>query len=283
MLDLRQSSRPLQTFQQRFLDDGLPVTLSRQAFAAFDPGRYAPTEVERGRRSWTLRAMDEYRSLVAFTGLLDDIAQLRLPFDGLGTAVRIVRDEHRHVELCRRLVVALGGDSQLEGEPVWVRRHARRLPRERLLRMVVGSLCIGETLSVRFLAAVRDATTDPIAREVATCLVADEAIHGRFGWTMLENLLPGLSARERRFVAGLLPRLFEEAERAFVPAGARDARTGTAPRPSPFGSLPPGARAALFDDAFARDVVARFEALGIPAEAAARRARRPSLWARLLS
>lgn len=259
MLDLRAGRRGLHAFHQRFLDDDLPDSLSLASFAAFDASRYEPREVERGRRSWMLRTLDEYRSLTAFTALLADLAQIDCGYDALGTGVRVVRDEDRHVELCRRMVVALGGGSAIEGQPAWVRAPRWSTARERVLRAIVGSLCIGETLSVRFLAAVRDATTDPLARELTTCLVADESIHGRFGWELLEAMVPTLSARERRWVESLLPRYFAEAETSFRPP----IPPGAAPRPSPFGSLAPRARAELFDDVFRRDVVARFDALGL--------------------
>src|SRR5205814_1663172 len=129
---------------------------------------------ERGRKSWTLRALDEYRSLIAFTSLVEQISRLRLSFDVLGTAVRVVRDEHRHVELCRRMVVALGGDSLLDGEPAWV-ECAGFSTRRRMLEQVVGGLCVGETVSVHFLAAMRDETADPFARAVLSTMVADES------------------------------------------------------------------------------------------------------------
>lgn len=260
MLDLSAGTRPLHAYHQRFLDDDLPAALSRAAFAAFDRTRYTERDLEIARRSWTLRALDEYRSLTAFTSLLADLAQVDCGFDALGVGVRIVRDEDRHVELCRRLVVALGGSSRLEGEPAWLRTAPWASPRERVLRMVVGSLCIGETLSVRFLAAVRDATADPLAREVATCLVADESVHGRFGWELLGAMLPGLSARELCLVRSLLPGFYAQVAASFRPAF--DASKPD-PRPSPFGSLSPRARAALFDDAFRTDVVARFTSLGL--------------------
>lgn len=263
MLDLRPGPRALHSFHQRFLDDDLPPALSQKAFASFDAKAHDPREVARGRQSWTLRALDEYRSLTAFTALLGEIAKLDLAYDALGTMVRIVRDEDRHVELCRRMVVALGGDSSLDGEPAFVRVARFASARERVLRAVVGSLCIGETLSVRFLAAVRERTTDPLAREVMTALVADEAIHGRFGWELLEAMRPTLSKREVRLIEGLLPRYFAEAEAAFVPAGARTSEASH--RPSPFGSLGAKERADLFDEAFRRDVLDRFRRLSLKA------------------
>src|SRR6476620_9766720 len=107
MLDLRSSSRVLARFHDRFHDDGLPTDLSLQAFARFDPGAYDAASLEWGLGAWQARLLDEYRSQVAFTDLLLQLTELGFSFDVLGTAVRLVRDEARHVELCRRMVRSL--------------------------------------------------------------------------------------------------------------------------------------------------------------------------------
>ena len=100
---------------------------------------------------------------------------------------RVVRDETRHVALCSELVDHLGGWLDDAHEPGWVRQD-RRLPVElRVARSVVGSMCIGETVSVFMLRAARERATDPVAREVLTRMSSDEAFHSRFGWLWLEE------------------------------------------------------------------------------------------------
>src|SRR5262249_34625565 len=120
MLDLRSASRVLGKFHDRFHDDALPSDLSLEAFAAFDRGAYDAASLEWGLGAWQARLLDEYRSQVAFTDLLLQLTELGFSFDVLGTAVRVVRDEARHVELCRRMVHALGGDDIIPGEPGYV-------------------------------------------------------------------------------------------------------------------------------------------------------------------
>lgn len=100
---------------RRFLDEGFPPALSTEAFERFDRSAYADEDLFVGRGSWALRALDEVRSLHAFSELLTELSSVRAPFDVMGVAVRIVRDEARHVELCRRMVRALGGDDHLPG------------------------------------------------------------------------------------------------------------------------------------------------------------------------
>ncbi|MCI0636879.1 MAG: hypothetical protein L0206_23640, partial [Actinobacteria bacterium] len=62
-----------------------------------DTSPYDRREVERGRRSWVLRMLDEYRSMVAFSELASQLTALGAPLDVVGATARVVRDEVRHV------------------------------------------------------------------------------------------------------------------------------------------------------------------------------------------
>ena len=128
VLNLASADRGLAGAQRRFFDEGLPPTLSAAAFQAFDRARYEPETIAWALEAWQLRTLDEYRSQVGFTELLMELTELGCAFDTLTAAVRVVRDEARHVELCRRLVVALGGTDEIPGEPKWVRSDSREPP-----------------------------------------------------------------------------------------------------------------------------------------------------------
>lgn len=263
-LDLTPSHQALDTWHQRFEDDSLPPELSRKAFSAFDASAYSAEEIEWGRAAWQMRTLDEYRSQVAFTELLHELTQFGASFDVIGTCIRVVRDEARHVELCRRMVVALGGSDVIPGQPGWV-SSSRELPlRHRILATALSSLCVGETLSVRLLAAVRDATTDPLTRAMVTTFVADESIHGRFGWAVLDLYLPDLTAADRALVDTVVPSALAAAKRAAMPdretleADARMARS-----PSPFGSLSARRRAEIFERTVEEDILGQLRAAGL--------------------
>jgi len=64
--------------------------------------------------------LNEYRSQVGFTDLLHAMTRVGLSRDSLQTMERLTRDEVVHVELCRRMVVGLGGSDVISGEPSWV-------------------------------------------------------------------------------------------------------------------------------------------------------------------
>lgn len=265
MLDLRPAHRSLDHFHQAFIDDSAHAVPS-ELFDRFDRRDYDTRELTWGAEAWMMRVLDEYRSQVGFTMLLADLTQLGFSFDALGTALRVVRDEARHVEICRRLVKTLVGTDVMNGTPAYTMPDPSLPPMRRVLHSVVGALCIGETVSVKLITAVRKATTDPLAFEVMTCLAKDESIHSRFGWILLGLLWPEASADDKQSVLEMLPVSLKAAENVVVPAAlqgkTREHSVVTAPM-SPFGAISDEERAVVFYDALKHDVLERFESLGI--------------------
>lgn len=260
MLNLAAVDRGLSTVQRRFFDEALPASLSAKAFSAFDASRYDSETLEWARESWQLRTLDEYRSQVGFTEFLMEVTELGCAFDTLTAAVRVVRDEARHVELCRRLVVVLGGTDEIPGEPKWVRSDAREPLQVRVVLTITGSLCIGECLSTAILAATRKVTKDKLARDVVTALTRDESFHGQLGWTLLPQLWPMLSVKEQRRVrARIADDLHTSKDLIFEGCGDDDADV---PR-NPFGHLKNAERHEVFEQALERDVLRRFRELGL--------------------
>jgi hypothetical protein len=198
VLDLGPSGTPADLLHQRFLDESFPAELSAASFSQVDWSAYPQADLEGALFAWRHRALDEYRSQVAFTELLASMTQAGLPVDSLGTCVRLVRDEARHVELCRRMVKALGGGSEIPGEPGWVRADRSIPPLTQVVQCVVASLCVGETYSARLLARLCDFTQVPLALAANRVFAADESIHSLFGWTLFEYLWPALSEADRR-------------------------------------------------------------------------------------
>jgi hypothetical protein len=231
MLDLSASATAADTLHKRFLDTDFPQALSSAAFRAFKRDAYPEAAVAAGLVSWQHRALDEYRSLLAFSELLVQLMEVGLPFDLVGTCVRVVRDEARHVELCRRMVLALGGNGQIPGEPNWVRASPGESVPWAVIRTVLASLCVGETFSARLLAAAVDTTVDPVARAANQRFAADESVHSLFGWTALEMLLPALDATARAQAAALAQDAIAGCEAVIV----GEAPPGT---PHPFGYMP---------------------------------------------
>lgn len=260
VLHLGPADEGLATVQRRFYDEALPPEVQTRAFEAFDRAAYDPETVSWALESWQLRTLDEYRSQVGFTEFLMELTELGCAFDTLTAAVRVVRDEARHVELCRRLVRALGGTDDIPGEPQWVRSDQRETLMVRAVETLTGSLCIGETLSTALLAATREVTVDPLAKGVVTALTRDESFHSQLGWTLLEQFWPTLTATERRVVVKRIKSDLVMAEEAvFTNAEGDDSDE---PR-NPFGHLKNAERRQVYERSLERDVLARFHRVGI--------------------
>jgi hypothetical protein len=269
VLNLNESHKVLDTYHEKFMDDGFPETLCMRTFEGFDTGRFDELELERGRQIWRGRALDEYRSQVGLTEFLSEITELGLPFGALGSGARVVRDEVRHVELCRRMLTVLGAGKVVPGEPNWVRSDKRLPLRLRVLRTVVGSLCVGETLSVRMLNAARECTEEPLAKAAMTCLVSDESFHARFGWSLMEMLHPVLTDEERQDLVFTLPFYLGAVEQMMV-------NVPDPCQPHPFGFLDRSGALEVFNQYVTLDCIDRFEDLGYPAREAWQKRHNPS-------
>ncbi len=239
----------------RFQAEALPETLSEEAFARFDPSVYSSQTLAWARAAWESRLCDEYRSQVALTLLLADLTQEGFAIDVLGAAIRVVRDEARHVELCRRMVRALGGSDLIDAEVAHVSAEGDT-GLTRVLDLSLGFLCIGETLSARLIAAVRANAKDPLAHAVLTQMLADESIHGQFGWTVLELITPVLSAPQRAAVRRRVPKLLAQMKMAV------DESAGDGSSTNPFGALSGKDRTRVFKTCVAKDIRPRLNRLG---------------------
>lgn len=257
MLNLSAVIPKLEKLAEQFLDESLPSELHPSAFEAFDPSLYERDDLERGKLAWHARVLDEYRSMVAFTSLLQDATQLGLSFDALTCLQRLVRDETRHVELCKRMHIALGGSAMIEGIPNWSITPPDLPPVHRIYHQVIGSLCVGETMSVAMIRAVRNATKDPLAKALMTSLLRDESFHSRLGW----NLLEFFHQRDPQGVQGFI----EQNAPSYIAAAKQVTIADPEAKEPPFnsfGHLPSSARTAAALKCVEEDIIKPFENMG---------------------
>lgn len=229
-------------------------------WGSLDGAAYDPAVRERGRRAFVLRGLDEQRSLLAFTELLGELCESGAPIDVIGSLTRVVRDEALHVDLCDRIVKRLGGWDAKTPEPRWVRTNKKAPLKRRILGTVLGSLCVGETVSVHMIRAVRDDASDPVVHAVLTKMLADESFHSRFGWYWLESM--PLDDADRDFATRYLARLLPNLKKQLAPMQR--------PRPytaSPFGSASPEARAEAYRTAMEKTILPGFDRAGLDASA----------------
>jgi hypothetical protein len=215
------------------------------------------TAMEHGRLAFRARALDEQRSLVAFSELLGELCEAGAPIDVIGSLTRVVRDEAVHVELCDRMVKRLGGWDASPPSPAWVRSNKRWPLRKRILGTILGSLCVGETISVAIFRGCRDGASDETAHVMLTQMLADESFHARFGFYWLEAM--PLREEELPFATGCVRAVLRSVARDLLPQQR-------IPQPeSPFGFMSPTDREAAIIKSIEKTIVPGFEKAGIGA------------------
>lgn len=177
---------------------------------------------ERARQEWRARVRAEYHSAAITAQLVHWMIVCGLPPELIRTGQRVVSDELDHARLSHDVVCAIGDDEA--PEPVDLGAMCPTTSPlgigASLLEGVLRSLCVGETLAVPLFAAMRDQATHPVARAALERIVADEAVHSRFGWDVLDalialdpqgscshgaTLMPGIAAEVRRSYVDLPP------------------------------------------------------------------------------
>jgi hypothetical protein len=170
----------------------------REQAPAFDPNRYPTALLARAAAAWLGLCQDERESVIAATTVTTDLARLGAPPAILGMAARVIEDEVRHVEVCLRVLGALGANTS--ATPAQGTRIARdtdtdtaaatdedddgdpRRPIEvRLARALIARFAVGQSLSAACFATARATAREPLIAWAYTELLRDEARHGAFG------------------------------------------------------------------------------------------------------
>ena len=194
------------------------------ADVTFDAKAYAPRAVERVRAMWLRRMESEYRSTTVFSALVAQLFDANATIDHAGVVLRMAQDELRHAEICGETVIALGGVAVGQAPPTVrpLAMHRGCSPEERAMRNVMYGTCLGEMVNcARFVDAI-DTMHDPYLRDVTRRLLADEVLHGQFGFHYLEAWRPWLDANPevRVSLERYLRHAFAVLERDLSGAGA---------------------------------------------------------------
>jgi hypothetical protein len=125
-----------------------------------------------------------------------DLARMGAPPAILGMAARVIEDEVRHVEVCLRVLGALGANtSATPAEGTRISRDADAVATDddesdddprcaievRLARALIARFAVGQSLSAACFATARATAREPLIAWAYTELLRDEARHGAFG------------------------------------------------------------------------------------------------------
>ncbi len=191
------SSTPLAA-ESRAID----VALARIAPSPhrFEPSLYSPAALQTVAAQWRHRMIFEHRSSMVFSQLAAQLYEANASLDAKIVMMRMAQDELRHTGTCAEVLRALdpeGGEPGVEVDLAVqpLARHGEASPEERALRNVIYTTCCSEMVACARMVATLDRTTDPFLRDALRRLLADEVLHGQFGFHYLASWRPFLDAR----------------------------------------------------------------------------------------
>jgi hypothetical protein len=190
-LHVRGSGTPLETER-----DAIERGMARIApsTASFDASKWDPRAIALLTEQWSQRMAFEHRSSMVFSQLAQQLFEANATLDSKIVMMRMAQDELRHTATCAEVLAALGAPTEVETtltvEPL--ARHAGASVEEIALRNVIYTTCMSEMVACARFVATLDHTTDPFMRDVARRLLADEVLHGQFGFHYLAAWRPWL-------------------------------------------------------------------------------------------
>lgn len=217
--------------------------------------------------TWRGRMVNEYQSSEVFGALAEQAAGLQLSSTVVEQLREFETEERRHGVLCGSVVEALGGRARAEvSTPRRLPQHADVPGLEGFVRNVLSVSCLSETVAVALIGAERLEMPDGELRELLSRIWADEVGHARFGWRVLQELLPAFDADAKARLSLYLRvalRHLELHELAHLPLESRPPAAGAAL------GLCSGADArTLLYETIEHAILPPLEALGLSARAA---------------
>ena len=171
----------------------------------FELRRVAPDDLAAARTNWRERMVSEHASARVFSALVGQMMRAGLSAAETRRVAAMAQQELEHGLLCARVLVALGGEAlaplpRLDEVP----SHADASPLEAVLRNVISVGCCSETVAVALVGTERELAGPAAVRRVLDRILADEVKHARFGWRLVREIAPALSAAEREGIDAYL-------------------------------------------------------------------------------
>jgi|LNFM01.1.fsa_nt_gb hypothetical protein len=154
---------------------------------AFDPKPYDARAVDAARDMWRARMEVEHRSTTVFAQLASQLMEANASLDAKAVMLRMAYDEMRHTENCGDVLRAMGVEAKVETNVVCapLAVHKSSSPEQRALRNVIYTTCMSEMVAVARFVDTLDEMEDPYLRDRTRLLLADEILHGQFGFHYL--------------------------------------------------------------------------------------------------
>ncbi len=214
--------------------------------------------------TWRGRMINEYSSAKVFEGLAAHAQRANLDSALVAEVEAFAAEERQHGVLCGAVVEALGGAALAPHKE----EHAYPLHKdvselEGLLRNLLSISCMSETVAVALIGAERLEMPDGPLRELLTGIWSDEVGHARFGWRLVQTLVPTLDAEAKARLTKYLAVAFEHLERhelAHLPLDSKPPAEG-----AELGLCDGGDARLLFFETIRDVIIPGFEAVGLDA------------------
>ena len=237
----------------------------------FTPTAWSSSALAKVRARWQIQRFVEHRSTSVFLDLTKQLMEAGASVEATGVSARMAHDEYRHARLAADVLEGLGCTKLAPLDRVLpvVARHPDVSREVAALRNVILCTCISETNAVANFVLELEEIRDPFVARATRALLADEVLHGEYGFRYLDDWAPYLASTpgERDQVTRYLPFAFAFAERELL--GPPDSRRATAEERA-LGLLDRATRRDVFFDVMNHAVVPGLEAHGLGAEHAFR-------------
>lgn len=225
---------------------------------------YPDEDLVLARYFWTQRMKAEHRSVAVFGQLAVQLIEANAPLDMVTVAFRMAQDELVHTEVCGRVLQALGAEAAVERDVsvVPMARHEGLSPLVRGLRNTIYTTCLSEMVAVARLADSLERSGDAV-RPAIRSILADEVMHGQFGFLVLDALHERIDDAVREDLDVYLPLAFGVLEQELV---TRAKEPG--PRAVELGVIESARAREVFYEVIAEAIIPGLEARGLAAERA---------------
>lgn len=246
------------------------------SFESFDRSAYSEAALARAADFWSARMAAEHRSVQVFTQIALQLIEANAPHDAKTIMLRMAQDELLHTALCARVLESLEAPPSCEVDirvaPLATHRGCSL--DERALRNVAYATCLSEMVAVARLTDSLETTQDPAMRSAVRSVLADEVMHGQFGFLYLDSLAEHpdqMSLKED--LGDYLVHAFAVLEEELAPAVAREVSCPDAETMA-LGVIDPVRAHAAFFATVEHAIVPGLEARGVAAARAWRNRRK---------
>lgn len=164
--------------------------------------------------TWRGRMINEYSSSRVFEGLARHARRAGVDETRVREIETFAEEERTHGVLCGAVVEALGGEAcaPFRDEHDYPEHHDVGAL-EGFLRNVLSIACMSETVAVALIGAEREEMPEGELRALLTGIWSDEVGHARFGWRLVQELVPALDDAAKKRLEAYLAVAFEHVER----------------------------------------------------------------------